>query len=196
MARVATRPNIAVPSLLSLLDIDEYQRDTEASLYLYFAPTNPAFATIFAGEFPSEVQRRLSLRVDETDTRSALVVMSRIEAAFQIDYKRRCDGKKPDPVSVEFRRISRLRGRKARLDEDIWETWRNAMQRQHPSLVNCVACSNSDIGLHMAVTGGTAQSTTIRHFMVWPQSSSALSRCTREAQRSRAECPLRVEREL
>jgi hypothetical protein len=56
---------------------------------------------------------------------SALAVMARIEAAFQVDYKRRCDGNKSDPVSVAFRRISRSRGRKARLDEDIWETWRS-----------------------------------------------------------------------
>ena len=134
MARVATRPTLAFTPLPSLLDIGEYQRDTEASLYYYFAPTNPAFATIFAGDLQSEVQTKLALRVDETDTRSALAVMSRIEAAFQIDYKRRCDAKKPDLVSVEFRRISRIRGKKARLDEDIWETWRNCHATTGPAI--------------------------------------------------------------
>lgn len=118
------RPNAATRQPVSLADIADYQRDTEASLRLYFTPANPDFIVRFAGDLPSEVKAKLQGKLDETDMRSALTIMARIEAAFRIDYQRRCENKKSDNLSITFRRLSRYHGRNVRLDDHIWETWR------------------------------------------------------------------------
>jgi len=107
-----------------LLDLADYHRDAESSLRLYFTPVNPDFVARFASDLPSEVAKKLAQRIDETDMRSALVVMARIEAAFRLDYKLRCKINKSDDISIAFRRLFRTRGTNVRLDEDIWEIWR------------------------------------------------------------------------
>jgi hypothetical protein len=113
---------------VSLLDIADYHRDAEASLRLYFTPANPDFVVRFASDSPSEVVAKLADRINETDMRSALAIMARIEAAFRRDYQQRCVLKQPDPVSIAFRKLSRTRRKRVRLDEDIWEVWR----QNHP----------------------------------------------------------------
>ncbi len=125
-----------MPNQMSLIDIAAYQRDAEASLRLYFSPTNPSYAANFAAYLPSEVDEELSERINETDMRSALVVMARVEAAFRIDYKERCRRKMSDHVSIEFRKIFKKRGEKARLDEDIWDTWRQKSDPPKRALIN------------------------------------------------------------
>ena len=104
----------------SLLDLADYHRDTEASLRLYFTSINPDFVALFAGDRPSDVARKLADRITETDMRSALAVMARVEASFRLDYQWRRKAKKPDAVSIAFRRHRRTN---VRLDEDIWEIW-------------------------------------------------------------------------
>ncbi len=101
---------------VSLLDLAIYHQDTEASLRLYFTSANPNFVARFAGDRPSDVAAKMAERIDETDMRSALAIMARIEAAFRVDYQQRCDRKKPDPVSIAFRALFRDRGRNVRLD--------------------------------------------------------------------------------
>lgn len=105
----------------SLLDLADYHRDAEASLRLYFTPVNPDFIVLFAGDRPSEVAKRLADRIHETDMRSALAILARIEAAFRLDYQWRRKEKKPDAVSITFRKYRRTN---VRLDEDIWEAWK------------------------------------------------------------------------
>lgn len=114
---------------VSLLDLAGYHRDAELSLRLYFTPINPDFVVLFATDLPSDVAAKLTDRIDETDMRSALAIMARIEAAFRVDYLQRCERKKPDPVSIAFRALFRDQRRNVRLDEDIWEVWRG----HHPS---------------------------------------------------------------
>jgi hypothetical protein len=111
----------AAGQFASLVDLAEYHRDTEASLRLYFTSINPDFVALFAGDRPSDVAKKWADRVSETDMRSALAVMARVEAAFRRDYEWRRKAKKPDPVSITFRR---LRRENVRLDEDIWQTWK------------------------------------------------------------------------
>jgi len=107
-----------------LLDLADYHRDAESSLRLYFTPANPNFVARFASELPSEVASKLAQRIDETDMRSALVVMARIEAAFRVDYKQRCENNKSDDISIAFRKIFKKRGANVRLNEDVWEVWK------------------------------------------------------------------------
>lgn len=113
-----------MPSPQSFSDIVFFQNDAETALRLYYSQSNPNYTAIFASYLPSEVSSILAARLDENDMRSALVLMARIEAAFRIDYKERGRQKLPDSVSTAFRKIHKIRGDRARLDEDIWETWR------------------------------------------------------------------------
>jgi hypothetical protein len=114
---------------VSLVDLAGYHRDAESSLRLYFTPVNPDFTVRFASDRPSEVEAKLADRLSETDMRFALAIMARVEAAFRIDYQQRCEKKKPDPISIAFRALSKARGRNVRLEDDIWEVWRQS----HPS---------------------------------------------------------------
>jgi hypothetical protein len=114
---------------VSLFDLADYHRDVESSLRLYFTQANPDFVVRFISNQPSEVEATLAERLSETDMRSALAIMARIEAAFRIDYRQRCERKKSDPVSIGFRKLFRERGQKVSLEDHIWEVWR----QNHPS---------------------------------------------------------------
>jgi hypothetical protein len=118
--------------LVQLIDLADYHRDAEASLRLYFSPGSPNFAALFTGYRPIDVTTQLTERLSETDMRSALVVMARVEAAFRADYKYRSKNKDADVVSRAFRRIFKQRREMARLDEDIWETWRQNVPSTKP----------------------------------------------------------------
>jgi hypothetical protein len=80
--------------------VAEYHRDAESSLRLYFTDAHPDFDARFVGYTRAEVQKELADRIDETDLRSALAIMSRIEALFRIDYRQRCKKKLPDGIST------------------------------------------------------------------------------------------------
>jgi hypothetical protein len=114
---------------VSLPDIAAYQQDADSALRLLFTDTNPDFVLRFVGYRRVDIAAELTRRLDETDLRSSLTILARLEAAFRIDYKQRCAKKKPDPVSIEFRALSNAKGRKVALEDEIWEIWRNA----HPS---------------------------------------------------------------
>ena len=109
----------------SLADIANYQLEAERSLRLYFSEDNPRFAAIFAGYRTSDVQTMLADMLSETDMRSGLVVMARIEAAFRVDYKERSRKKAADGLSVEFRKLWKRKGQHARLEDEIWNVWRD-----------------------------------------------------------------------
>jgi len=111
---------------LSIRDVAEYHQDTVAALRTYFrlASGRPSFVARFAGYSYSEVEQELADRVNETDMRSALAVMSRIEAAFRIDYTERCRRKMSDDISIAFRRLHKKHGKRVSLEENVFETWR------------------------------------------------------------------------
>ena len=114
-----------------LVDVADYHRNAESSLRLYFT-SNPDFVTRFASDKPSKVEMKLADRLSETDMRSALAIMARVEAAFRIDYKQRCEMKKPDSVSRAFRALFKTRGRNVRLEDEIWEVWRQSYPSTSP----------------------------------------------------------------
>jgi hypothetical protein len=51
--------------------------------------------------------------------------MTRIEAAFRIDYRLRCRKKRTDGLSVAFRRLHKTYGERVSLEDTIFETWRS-----------------------------------------------------------------------
>lgn len=109
----------------SLTDIANYQLDAQRSLRLYFSQDNPNFTAIFAGYRMSDVEIMLTDMLGETDMRSGLILMARIEAAFRVDYKERSKKKGADAISVEFRKLWKKKGRHARLEDEIWNVWRD-----------------------------------------------------------------------
>lgn len=125
-----------MPELVSLVDIADYHADADASLRSYFSKTSPTYTARFAVYLPSEVTAELSGRIDETDLRSTLVLLARVEAALRKDYIARAQGKSSDDISIEFRKIYRQRGRRARLEEDILETWKSALQNPEREIMS------------------------------------------------------------
>ena len=88
------------------IDIQEfalYYDDVEKSLRLYFSPDAQSYSLRFAEYSRAEVVNELNERLAELEMASALIVLSAIEAAFQIDYLQRCYLKKKDPLSRVFR---------------------------------------------------------------------------------------------
>ena len=111
---------------VSISAVAEYHRDAESALRLYFTEANPGFVAHLT-DSPGEVQKALVDRLDETDLRSALAIMTRIEAIFRIDYRQRCKKKLPDGVSIAFRRLRKAYGApdwKVPLEKKIFDTWR------------------------------------------------------------------------
>lgn len=119
-----------MPSLTPLSEIANFQRDAEASLKLYYSEHNPDYQSRFMSYAKSEVQSELLIRLEECDKRSSLVVLAHTEAAFRIDYKKRCQLKMTDQVSQDFRKIFKQQAYRARFEEDILGTWKKNV---HPS---------------------------------------------------------------
>ena len=107
-----------------LVAIAEYHNDVIASLELYFTDRSPDFVTRFSGYSREDLRSELSSRLEETDLRSALEILTRLEAAFRIDFEYRCQKKLKDVLSRAFRGVRKHRRTAVRLDEDIFETWK------------------------------------------------------------------------
>jgi len=105
--------------------IAEYQNDVDRSLRLYFSEASPSFSKRFFGLRPGEIRKELADRLEETDQRSAFVILTRLEAAFFTDYECRCRRKiKDGGLSKAFRAIRRSRKAKVKLVDDILEAWK------------------------------------------------------------------------
>ncbi len=115
--------------------IATYHQDTETALRLFFSPANPHLPPRLMEESPSKLNAELEERLAETDLRSALAILFRLEAAFRVDFCRRCQEKKRDPVSRAFRDLKKTKGSKVRLDDDIFEIWR----KEYPELSRLIS---------------------------------------------------------
>lgn len=104
--------------------VAEYHNDVDNSLRLYFSEASPSFRARFFGLRPEEIQAELTVRLEETDQRSAFFALTTLEAAFRIDYKYRCQKRMKDNLSRRFRAIYKRRETRVSLDEEIFEAWR------------------------------------------------------------------------
>src|SRR5271165_2086491 len=119
--------------------IAEYHYDVVASLRLYVSEESPDFLARLNEEAPeflasflaeptdklrAELMKRLAVRLEETDLRSAFVILTIVEATFRLDYKYRCEKRLKDDLSRDFRAIYKDRKTAVRLDEDIFEAWK------------------------------------------------------------------------
>jgi hypothetical protein len=106
---------------LGLTDIAYYYSDTEQALRAYFARPAMSADPRFVGYAPSDV---LQIRLDEHDYSSALTILPAVEAAVKIDYLERVSQKLKDNLSREFRQLYRRKERRASLEDDILDIWR------------------------------------------------------------------------
>jgi hypothetical protein len=108
--------------------IADYRNDVERSLRLYFREVPVSFSMRFLGTPPDAVRvawdEILVDRLEETDRWSAFFVLTRLEKAFRDDYKYRCNKRMKDGLSKVFREIWKLRKTRARLDRDIFQSWK------------------------------------------------------------------------
>ena len=124
------RRQLSLDPTLLLDELEAYHQDVVSSLQLYFSPTAPTFTARFAGEPQDQVVSTLKSRLDETDVRSTLAVLTSLEARFRVDFDIRCTRRLKDPLLFYFRKIWKVcgvgkgRGNRVRLDEDILEGWK------------------------------------------------------------------------
>jgi hypothetical protein len=104
--------------------------DADASFRLYISDSNPALPNRLIGLRPSELKEELTIRIEETDLRSSLALLTCLEASFRIDYLQRCQKRRRDSVSKALRVLHKQHGQHVRLEDDILATWR----REHPEL--------------------------------------------------------------
>ncbi|MDR6509702.1 hypothetical protein J2792_000542 [Novosphingobium capsulatum] len=124
-----------MPEVISFPDISAYHRDCQAGLRILYSEANPEYQARFVGYTRAEVAGELRLRLGETDMRSALVVMAHMEAKFRLDYKFRAQKKLPDDISINFRKIWKKKGEKARLIDDIFSVWKNNVEPEHKAAI-------------------------------------------------------------
>lgn len=113
-----------MPSVAPLTDIAFYHSDAEKSLRLYYSAANPNYATIFTSKSKAEVNTQLRSHVKETEIRSILIIIARLEAAFRLDMKYRVHAKHPDNLSIALRALHKKKPNKAGLEKDIFPIWK------------------------------------------------------------------------
>jgi hypothetical protein len=115
-----------------LPEIAAHHQDLESSLTLYFSAGSPSYHVRFVGYAAGEVTDELVERVEEADLTSSLTVLASVEAAFRIDYLKRCYRKGKDPVSRAFRDIYKDKKQHASLEDEIFEAWINNSSESRP----------------------------------------------------------------
>jgi len=119
---MANSPHIADP--LDLDEIVKYHDDVLSALYAFFRNSSRDFTARYGGHNAEEIQAFLTARLEETDLRSALILLAAVEAAFRIDYQVRCKQKLKDDLSREFRGLYKKYELRVRLEDDILEVWK------------------------------------------------------------------------
>jgi hypothetical protein len=110
---------------LDIEDIVGHYTDITQSLRLYFSKENPDHDIIFFGESPASVKERYHDNLREVEWNCILNMLAALEAAFRLDYLYRSVSRvKRDRISVECKKLYRLKQDKARLEADILDIWR------------------------------------------------------------------------
>ncbi len=111
------------PPALQWDELALYHQDVLDALHLYFSPAAPTFAARFVGRTQDEIRRELALRVNESDLRSALTVLTSLEATFRMDFDFRCSMRLKDGLSQHFCGLAKGPREKVRF-EDILDGWK------------------------------------------------------------------------
>ena len=106
---------------LSLDEIAKYHEDAVASFRFYFNEISTYSVERFFGYTLVERTNELKKRIDETALRSILIILASLEVGFRTNYEFRRKRRFKDGLSKAFREIHKVRAKKVRLDEDIFE---------------------------------------------------------------------------
>ena len=109
--------------VVELTKMAEFRNDLDSSLRLYFSKYSPRYEVRFVGYSRSQIVEELQHRLKEAELMASLAVFAFLEGAFRIDYEHRCLDRKKDPVSRALRQIYKEKHQRAKLSEDIFETW-------------------------------------------------------------------------
>ena len=103
----------------------EHHALVEEALHLYYTVTSPGFEVRFALYTEDEVLAERDERLYEAGAASAMMVLASIEAAFRVDYLRRCYARYRDGLSRTFRTLYQEHGARVSLSDDLLEAWKN-----------------------------------------------------------------------
>ena len=119
---MSRKQNLA--SNLSLEEIWNHRTDVQAALRFYFNPGSLGSQDRFSGKTLEAIAETLQARLQEADQQSLLVLLTSVEAAFRRDYEIRVERKATDEPSRSFTTLYAQKGKRARLDSDLFENWK------------------------------------------------------------------------
>ncbi len=109
---------------LAANQVAEHHEVVEGAIHLYYTEVSPDFGTRFAYYTEDEVLAERDERLYEAGAASAMMVLASIEAAFRVDYLRRCYARHRDRLSRELRSLYQDKGPRVSLSEDLLEVWK------------------------------------------------------------------------
>ena len=110
---------------LAAYQVAEHHAVVEEAIHFYHTDASPGFEKRFAFCTEDEVLAERDERLYEAGASSAMMVLASIEAAFRVDYLRRCYAKYKDGLSRTLRELYQDKGARVRLLEDLLEAWKN-----------------------------------------------------------------------
>ena len=110
---------------LAANQVAEHHAVVEEAIHLYYAEASPGFETRFAFYTEDEVFAERDERLYEAGAASAMMVLASIEAAFRVDYLRRCYAKHRDRLSRTLRALYQDKGARVSLLDDLLDVWKN-----------------------------------------------------------------------
>jgi hypothetical protein len=113
------------PLFASLGGAVQYHYDVVESLRRYFNPDLPCSLARLDGFPRARIVVRPAEYIEETDLRSALAMLTLIDAAFKKDYRYRCENKLKDDLSRAFRVIHKRKPdyQNVNLEMVIFDAW-------------------------------------------------------------------------
>jgi hypothetical protein len=121
-------PSSQRPSLSRVWEWYEFQRslirEEKSRLFGALARGESPSESRYLGKEREELDAEFAFQAAELGALSTLGILACTEAALQVDFKERVSAKRKDGLSRRFRRASKKRGSRIRLEEDILDVWR------------------------------------------------------------------------
>jgi hypothetical protein len=117
--------------LTSLEWAAQYHNDAVESFNHYLSMVSPKSLSQFDAYSGPRLDVGLADYIQETDLRSSLDLLTKIEAAFQMDYQFRCRKRLKDDLSRAFRELYKRDQRYVSLEKDILDAWSSHASGAH-----------------------------------------------------------------
>lgn len=109
---------------LELEQIAQHHADMEAAADNFFSVGTPAGARRFAGYTQEDMEKEKEEIIEENERNAIMNTLAALEAAFRIDFLERCQKRKRDPLSRQFRTIYAAKRERVSLRDDIFRVWK------------------------------------------------------------------------